>query len=271
MSLISSILRKLRPPPARPDVALDRIDLARGPVYAIGDPHGCLELFLDVETAIKQDAPHFAGRPTIVVLGDMIDRGPDSAGLLDHLMRPLSWAERILLRGNHEEMMLAFLEAPQANADWLDFGGYETLMSYGLALEPREVKSSPPRRIQQKIAAHLPEEHLALLAATRYGLWLEDSQHPEGRPMALTHAGYDPTRGPDNQDPQVLIWDGDIAQDPQGPRLLHGHVITDRIDPEASRIGIDTGAYKSGRLSALQLASGLPPRHLITTEPFIKR
>lgn len=271
MSLLGSILRKLRHPPVLPDVALDRLDLARGPVYAIGDPHGCLDLLLEVEAVIAQDAPHFAGRPTIVVLGDMIDRGPDSARLLDHLMRPLPWAERILLRGNHEEMMLAFIDAPQANADWLDFGGYETLMSYGLALDPREVKSSPPRRIQQKIAAHLPEEHLSLLGATRYGLWLEDSLHPARAPMVLAHAGYDPTRGPDNQDPKVLMWGGDTAQDPQGPRLVHGHVITDRIDTEASCIGIDTGAYKSGRLSALQLASGLPPRHLITTEPFIKR
>ncbi len=272
MSLLSTILRKLRPAPAlRASVALNRLDLARGPVYAIGDPHGCLDLLREVEAVIAQDSPHFAGRPTIVLLGDMIDRGPDSSGLLDHLLRPLPWADRILLRGNHEEMMLAFIDAPQAHSDWLDFGGYETLMSYGLALDPREVKASPPRRIQQKIAAYLPDEHLALLRSTVYGLLIEDSHDPDRPPIALAHAGYDPARGPDQQDPMVLIWGGVTPSDHHGPRLVHGHIISDQIDPEAVSIGIDTGAYKSGRLSVLQLASHLTPRHLVSTQPFIKR
>ena len=83
---------------AEPGVALVPLDLAAGPIYAIGDVHGCRQILANLEALIREDAAKFTGLPQIVLLGDMVDRGPDTAGLLDVLVRPLTWATRLAVR-----------------------------------------------------------------------------------------------------------------------------------------------------------------------------
>ena len=117
-------------------VEIPVLDLSEGPVYAVGDAHGCLSLYRQLEAQILRDAAALPGTPTVVLLGDIVDKGPDTAALLDFLLRPAPPPlRRLCLRGNHESMMLAYLEKPAKNAQWLGFGGVETLLSYGLALD----------------------------------------------------------------------------------------------------------------------------------------
>lgn len=239
------------------------LTLAEGPVYAVGDLHGCRSLLQGLEALIEADAAQFAGRPRIVLLGDMVDRGPDTAGLIDDLLRPLSWATRLAVRGNHEEMMLAFLENPARNGDWLDQGGYETLRSFGLVLDPNAPLALPRRRLQQMLAAHLPEQHLAWLRDLPAGFVLGHG----GQDWVLAHAGCDPDRSLDDQPPSALVW-GDRRPGPQAAvRLVHGHLIQTSVQISGTCIGIDTGAYKTGILTALRLAEGAVPYVLSYSNP----
>lgn len=248
---------------AAPGVALVPLDLATGPIYAVGDLHGCRQLLIGLEALIREDAQQFPGRPQIVLLGDMVDRGPDTAGLLDRLMRALPWATRLALRGNHEEMMLAFLEDPFRNRSWLDQGGYETLRSYGLALDPAAPLDLPLRRLRQMLAAHLSSDHLDWLRALPCGYVVADA----AQSWVLAHAGFDPERGFSNQPARTLVWGG-AHPEPDGTIcLVHGHVIQTEVYFAKNCIGIDTGAYKTGELTTLRLVAGLPPALLSHTDP----
>jgi serine/threonine protein phosphatase 1 len=246
---------------AAPGVALVPLDLAAGPVYAVGDVHGCRLALAGLEALIREDATRFPGRPQIVLLGDMVDRGPDTAGLLDDVLRPLPWATRLAIRGNHEEMMLSFLEEPSRHQYWLDQGGYETLRSYGLALDPAAPLDLPLRRLRQMLAAHLPSDHLDWLRALPCGHVVADG----AQSWVLAHAGFDPKRGFSDQPARTLVWGG-ARPNPDGTiRLVHGHVIQTEVYLVESCIGIDTGAYKTGELTTLRLVEGRPPALLSYT------
>lgn len=248
---------------ASASVALRTLDLPAGPVYAIGDLHGCSKLLIGLETLIQADAQQFPGLPQIVLLGDMVDRGPDTAGLLDHLLRPLPWATRLAVRGNHEEMMLAFWDDPFRHQSWLDEGGYETLRSYGLALDPAAPLDLPKRRLRQKLDTYLPFEHLDWLRALPCGHLVTDG----AQNWVLAHAGFDPRRGLSDQPSRALVWGGALP-DPGGKVcLVHGHVIQTEVHLSDTCIGIDTGAYRTGKLTALRLAEGRPPALLNYTAP----
>ena len=261
MSLLADLLGRIR---RKTDGApLLPLDVAEGPVYAVGDVHGCRALLRGLEALIKADAAQFAGRPRIVLLGDMVDRGPDTAGLIDDLLRPLPWATRLAVRGNHEEMMLAFLEDPARNATWLDQGGYETLRSYGLALDPSAPLALPRRRLQQMLAAHLPEEHLAWLRDLAAGLVLS----LQGQDWVLAHAGFDPDRSFADQPLSALVWGGRRPGPEASVHLVHGHVLQTKVRITGTCIGIDTGAFKTGTLTALRLAEGALPYLLSYANP----
>ena len=257
MSLLSSLLRR-RAAPAPVPIHLSLTD---GPVYAVGDTHGCRDLLRGLEALIRADAAAFAGRPRVVLLGDMVDRGPDTAGLIDDLLRPLPWGSRMAMRGNHEAMMLAFLSDPAGHADWLDQGGYATLMSYGLALNPAAPLTMARKRLDQTLTAHLPDAHLAWLRALPWfcvvaGAGADGAgvQH-----WVLAHAGYDPDLGPARQRPDTLIWGGARPRPGDATGLVHGHVIQSAPDATTNCIGIDTGAYKTGHLTALRLVQHHAP------------
>lgn len=228
-----------------------------GPVYAVGDVHGCLALYREIESKIKRDAAAFPAAPTIVLLGDMIDRGPQSAGLIDHLLAPAPGMPRwICLTGNHEAMMLDYLANPKANGDWLTTGGFETLISYGIMLDPGTHHRMTERKLRQMLAAHLPESHLRFLRGLHPALKVG--------PYLLAHAGADATAPLTAQPRQALVWGTAGRGAPGNLTLIHGHYVTATPDFRPRSIGVDTGAYATGRLTALRLAPGRSPAFLTT-------
>jgi serine/threonine protein phosphatase 1 len=228
-------------------VVLDRFD---GPVYAVGDVHGCLTLYQEMEAAILHDARQYTGPPRIVLLGDLVDRGAQTAALLDLLTGPAP-VERRCLMGNHEAMMLAYLTSPDAGDRWLAHGGMETLRSYGLDTSFAALR---PRQKTQALAAHLPPRHLQFLRDLPAGLCVG--------PYLLAHAGADAAAALDAQPLRALLWGGAGRRAPGGLTLVHGHVITPTPDIHPNSIGIDTGAYATGRLTAVRLMQGRPPATL---------
>jgi serine/threonine protein phosphatase 1 len=170
--------------------------------------------------------------------------------VLDLLIdQPLEGFEVVNLLGNHEQSMLDFLEFPQAAAAWLSFGGQATLMSYGVA--PGRVQMG--RRIESlsdELKAAMPQSHLEFLR----NLTL---MHTEGR-YCFVHAGIRPGVELENQAFEDLMWIRDEfirSNEDHGCIVVHGHSITEEVEWRPNRIGIDTGAYYSGLLTALVLES----------------
>ena len=255
MSLFSALLTRRQTLPLLP------LTLADGPIYAVGDLHGCRSLYHGLQLRIQADAAQLSGRPRILLLGDMVDRGPDTAGLINDLTLPLSWGERLALRGNHEQMMLDFLDDPFKNPAWLEYGGYETLRSYGLALDPAAPLSMPRKRLLQMLVAHIAGDHLVWLRALPGGYVLSGGDQP----WVFAHAGFDPRKDLASQPADVLMWGGALPQPRDHIRLVHGHVIQQNLSTAGPCIGLDLGSYKTGKLAALRLAVGLQPKLLIHT------
>lgn len=223
------------------------IPLAEGPLYAVGDIHGNLDQFCRLEDAILADArargENFA---RIVTLGDYVNRGPDSAGVLDRLIAPPpDGIVRHNLKGNHEVMFENFLNAPDLQAPWLDMGGRETLASYGLYTDQMQ---SAPRHAAQMVQAMIPDEHLDFI--TNLPLAFTTQTH------FLCHAGVDPTRTLDMQEERALLWIRDPFLHHGGPLdrvIVHGHTPCQEPELLGWRINADTGAYSGGPLSAVRL------------------
>jgi len=217
-------------------------------VYAVGDIHGRLDLLEMMEMAIAQDvADTRPAHPLICYLGDYIDRGPCSAGVIDRLCRPFEdGIARVFLKGNHEDRMVAFLDDPTGNGpSWVKFGGREALNSYGVAV-PDDAAAIDWLGLRDGLHAVLPEAHRLFLIDLRLG-W-------RWRDFLFVHAGIDPARPMAAQASHDLMWirepflssDGDW-----GFTVVHGHVVTETPVFRPNRIGIDTGAYSSGRLTCL--------------------
>lgn len=233
-------------------------------IYAVGDVHGCLDLYRRMEDEIIADARRLGvpGPCLIVLLGDMVDRGPDTAGMIRHLLSPPpDGFERVVLRGNHEDMMVAFLNDPAATRRWLDFGGKETLMSYGLHPDPEHGFCDLTGRFRARLDAAIPDAHRAFLARTPFALQVENT--------VFCHAGLDPARPVSAQKPAELIWGDpdrlDSAETNDHLLVVHGHVITPEILITPRRINVDTGAYMSGVLSAVRLVDRQAPFALSVT------
>ena len=215
-------------------------------LYAVGDIHGRLDLLDDLLGRIVDDLetrPVEAAR--LVFLGDFIDRGPDSAGVLDRLVDLAR--TRIgthFLMGNHEEMLLHVLAGqPAVTDDWLRFGGDACAQSYGLS--PTDLATLDEMQIAALLRQAMPESHVAFLhdldTMVRFGDFL------------LVHAGIRPGVAIEDQRPADLRWiRGPFLADPRdhGVMVIHGHTITDGVDRRRNRIGIDTGAYRTGILTA---------------------
>lgn len=228
------------------------MDAFEGPFYAVGDVHGCLALYKEIETKIVQDALSFGGPPTIILLGDIVDRGPQSAALVDHLLAPPPGAtRRLCLMGNHEEMMLNYWADPAGNAMWLHKGGHETLASYGMSLDVATLEQMSERKLRQTLAAHIPERHIRFLRDNLCGVQVG--------PYLLAHAGADADAPLTAQPRQALIWGDAGLTAPGNLTLVHGHYVVDRPAVRNNSIGIDTGAYATGRLTALRLQHGQAP------------
>jgi len=228
-------------------------------VYAIGDVHGRADLLERLRTVIVEDAQwHPIERKVVVYLGDYVDRGPDSRGVVDMLARgALSGFESVFLKGNHEDSLLQFLTDPGITPAWMAYGGEATLYSYG-------VRPPDSRKVEDILAAQkafvqaLPPEHLTFLQALKL-------MHIEGD-YAFVHAGFRANVPIEFQDPQDMMWIRNEFLDSAadfGKVAVHGHTIADRPEIRRNRIGIDTGAFATGTLTCLVL-EGTERRFLAT-------
>jgi serine/threonine protein phosphatase 1 len=215
-------------------------------VYAIGDVHGCLAQVRKMEEEILRDAAETEGEKWIVYLGDLVDRGPMSSGVIDFLMLPPpAGFRRFCLCGNHEELMLDFFSAPSPSHQWLSLGGEQTLNSYGI-YETR-LKTQIMRN---KITSHIPEEHVEFLQNLPSMLSVPG--------FCFVHAGIRPGVSLQEQKTADLLWirPTSMAELPSdsGYIVVHGHTPVKAIDRTATRINIDTGAYMNGNLSCIRIS-----------------
>jgi len=222
--------------------------------YAIGDIHGRADLLeamlAQLESRTVQELRP-AGEPVVIFLGDYVDRGRESARVLDLLLegRPAGY-ERRYLKGNHEQGMLAFLEAPVANRAWIMHGGAETLLSYGVQ-PPSPLQSAEDDWVAAAAALKqkMPEAHLRFLNNLERYIAVGD--------YVFVHAGIDPARPLHKQTDQDLLWIRAKFLRSRRTlgrlRVVHGHTPADEPYADHRRIGIDTGAYASGVLTAARL------------------
>ena len=218
-------------------------------IYAIGDSHGCSLLLHKLHELILEDCGQSGtapGRKVVVYLGDYVDRGPDSRGLLEALIaRPLPGFESVYLMGNHDVMLLRLVEEGASPDSWVRNGALETLESYGI--DP-VVWQQGPQVLRAAVMAHLPAAHLAFLRGLKYS-------HVEGD-YFFAHAGVRPGVPLDAQDPEDLLWIRGVFLDSQadhGKVVVHGHTPVAAPQVRPNRIGIDTGAVYGGELTALVL------------------
>ena len=216
-------------------------------VYAVGDIHGCRELFVALLTAIDtDDRARGAARTTIILLGDLIDRGPDSAGVIDDVRAAaLYWNIRIL-QGNHEEMFLASFDSAEVLRNFLRYGGRETILSY--PLDRAAWDAAPLEQAQEIMRAAVPPADLDFIRGFEDSIVIGD--------YAFVHAGVRPGLALAEQSTSDLRWIREPFLSHSGDHgfvVVHGHTITPQPVIRANRIGIDTGAYASGRLTALGL------------------
>jgi serine/threonine protein phosphatase 1 len=219
-------------------------------VYAVGDIHGRFDLLQKLLVQIGADA---AGRPNLLIFsGDYIDRGPDSALVLERLigLRQRLGASLLLLKGNHEAAFLRYLDSPATGAAWIaHFGGAATLRSYGVA--PPEPDAPGPALVAARddLLANMPASHLRLLQALDLMIVLGD--------YAFVHAGVGVRTSLAEQTEEDLLWarhDFLAAQRRFEKVIVHGHSWA-RDTPEllGHRIGLDTGAYETGVLTAVRI------------------
>lgn len=215
--------------------------------YAIGDIHGRLDLF---EVMIAGIEAEIAGQPgfdhRIVLLGDLVDRGPDSAGVIE---RTRAWQHNRnvrVLAGNHEDMFLNAFEKPEALRHFLKHGGYETVLSFGLT--SHDLSNLALEEIHERYCAIIPQSTRDYVAGFETMIRAGD--------YVFVHAGIDPARPLAEQKRSDLLWIRGSFLDHDGPLekvVVHGHTIFDHVMDCGNRIGIDTGAFRSGVLTALVL------------------
>ncbi len=224
-------------------------------VYAIGDSHGCIDQLRALRQKILEDSAEAeaagarAERRVVVYLGDYIDRGPDSRGLIDLLIEePLPGFESVHLMGNHDRFMIRFLEGRDDPAMWAMNGGDATWLSYGVdGMAPRGTPD-PAVWLRAELASRVPQEHVAFLSGLRL-------RHVEGDYL-FVHAGIRPGVALEEQDPEDLLWiRGQFLESnaDHGKVVVHGHSPSHEPELRANRIGIDTGACYGGPLTALVL------------------
>lgn len=218
-------------------------------IYAIGDIHGRADLFLALLKSISrdQDQHPLDGRTTrIVVLGDFIDRGPSSRQIIEALSRVQDRHAMTVLMGNHEECLLACATGMGDPRDgWLDFGGRETLASYDMPLpQPDQTKDVYGRLLTERIGQVAVDWIASLPLFAVSGDYV------------FVHAGLRPGIALKRQSTRDLLWIREEflnSSKAHSHFVVHGHSIVDQVEVRSNRIGVDTGAWRSGRLTALAL------------------
>jgi len=228
-------------------------------VYAVGDIHGRVDLFAALAEAIDaDDAAAVPADTTVVLLGDLVDRGADSAGVIA-LARAWQHRRRVrILAGNHEEMFLRSFASLETFRHFLRHGGRETVLSYGV--DRTAFAQADMEEAQDFMRAAVPDEDVAFLKGFEDMIAIGD--------YLFVHAGIDPAVPIEEQQIHNLRWIREpflSNAEPYGKVVVHGHTISDAPEDCGNRIGIDTGAFMTGRLTALVL-EGTQRRYIEAVE-----
>jgi serine/threonine protein phosphatase 1 len=219
-------------------------------VYAVGDVHGRADLLAQLLAEIDADLKsHPTPRAMHVLLGDYVDRGPDSRGVLDLLIARSQRHEMTFLKGNHEALVEEFLRNPQSLATWRHVGGIETLLSYGIrpSFNP---DAGEQTALAQQLADALPSAHRQFFGSLKRSFSCGD--------FFFVHAGVRPGVALSQQADEDLFWIRDEFLDSRenfGKIIVHGHSPVKEVEFHSNRINIDTGAFATGRLSCLRIES----------------
>ena len=221
-------------------------------LYAIGDIHGRRDL-LDalLEKINADDRARGAAQTQIIFLGDLIDRGPDSRAVVERLMKLCADGNPVrILAGNHEELLVQIYDGDiRAAALFKRIGGYETLLSYGMTAQDYE--TTAPETLAALVKRLIPQAHIDFLRG--FDDWIEAGDY------LFVHAGIRPGLALEEQEVSDLRW---IRREFTEHRhafshmVIHGHTITDGVDEHPNRIGIDTGAFATGVLTAIGIEAG---------------
>jgi serine/threonine protein phosphatase 1 len=220
-------------------------------LYAVGDIHGRKDLLASLLHQIEDDAAatREVSRKTLVFLGDYVDRGPDSRGVVEMLIEGLpAGFEAHFLKGNHEAILLNFLDDLWSLDNWLMNGGDATMLSYGVDTSALVRLGAPSKMWSEAFAALLPEEHLRFFRALELSVSFGD--------YLFVHAGVKPGVPLAAQKEADLVWirwEFLDSAEPFGKIVVHGHTPERAPVIRPNRIGIDTGAFFTDRLTALRL------------------
>ena len=217
-------------------------------IYAIGDIHGRLDLFDALLAMIEADnSARPPSKTGLILLGDLVDRGPESRGVVERAMQLAAAPSTVVLKGNHEELLLRVCAGDdRVTAPFHRVGGRDTLLSYGVS--PETYDACELSDLPALAAGAVPTAHRDFLEAAL-------DYHAVGDYL-FVHAGIQPGIPLEDQDASSMRWirheftGSDVDH---GRMVIHGHTITPEIDAWPNRIGIDTGAYASGVLTAIGL------------------
>jgi serine/threonine protein phosphatase 1 len=219
-------------------------------LYVIGDIHGRLDLLEKMIDAIARDVGAQARNSVTVTVGDYVDRGPDTRGVIDRLVHNPFPTRYVALKGNHEDLLLKFLRDPQIGEHWRRLGGPDTLHSYGVSVD-RMMLGRDYAGTAADFAAALPEEHARFFAGLKTSVSFP--QH------FVCHAGIRPGVPFEQQSDEDLMWirreflDSDMDF---GKRVIHGHTPVEAPEVKPNRINVDTGAFATNRLTCVALEGG---------------
>lgn len=221
-------------------------------IYVVGDIHGRADLLRKLLTQIETDAAAAPGQDRqLIFLGDYVDRGYYSREVIEILRAGLpDGLTRFFLRGNHEEIMLRFLDGDLSIANnWFVYGGRETIASYGLP-PPPQGKVTPPalQKIHEEFSSQIPENHVDFLRSTQL-------YHQSGD-YIFVHAGLRPGLPLALQAREDLLYIRNEflhSDEDFGGCVVHGHTVSAAPVVRHNRIGIDTGAYATAKLTCLIL------------------
>ncbi len=227
-----------------------KIDMSGKVVYAIGDVHGCFSELKSLESIIQADSLAFNLPKLIIMLGDYVDRGPESAYVLDHLLRPPPIGfQRICLAGNHEVAMLLYLDGKLPREAWLASGGRETLFSYGLDADHLAKLYGSTEKADEYVRRVIPDDHVRFLRSLPIMVYSSR--------LAFVHAGIKPGVALEDQEENDLLFirtEFFDNTDLLDRWIVHGHTPIRFPRAAGRRINIDTGAFRSGRLTAIRIA-----------------
>lgn len=211
------------------------------PVEAVGDIHGRADLL--------DSLPPVADGAVRVLLGDYVDRGPQSREVLERVHARSAAGDWVCLCGNHEEMFVNFLRDPVTNRSWLGFGGLQTLASFGIGGITETSSEAALREAAEAVPAKLSFDLFAWVE-TLPVLWSSGT-------LTAVHAGLDPLLPLEAQDRRAMVWghpDFGTLPRPDGRWIVHGHTIVNAPRARDGVISIDTGAYATGRLTLARVS-----------------